>query len=388
MESKQLFVSRETLLGLPPKVRNLVSFGSVDDGMQSEIVDVRALSTGGYTYVVFHGMACGKEGVEHVLSLARFHEGSFSLPKMHHTVAFAVPENAKVCAFDVVMETATVAKAMIRLDNKTTLIYPLLLDAVFVDLPSIVRGEVGAGASRESSFLPIAPAPSGAFYGWDASSSTVCQLQKVREQFRRSDASVLPICATEFRLCSGEGLIFFSKNEGGVTFLGNGKKGTTRFRLLPEDENSSIEEVRIFPKAADVTFAVLIRDNDEDRRSVKITAGGEWQSVVLPPGDEPSCISVGQDGCVYVGTSTAAVHKYAVYNGSRPLSTQRFPSWVSPQVRSVVDGPNGRLFVAVDGVLWQTDRDVEAQGLRTAARYAAYVLLVCVLIYLTLFIGM
>jgi len=39
-------------------------------------------------------------------------------------------------------------------------------------------------------------------------------------------------------------------------------------------------------------------------------------------------------------------------------------------------------------VLWQTDREVEAQGPRTVLRYVGYFVLVFVLLYVTLFIGM
>ena len=392
MEQPQLSVSRETLLGFPPKVRNSVSWGVAEDGTQNTIVAVRSFSRGEYTYVVFHGLACLKDGVRHMISVARFHGPSFFLPKMHHTVLVVVPDDARVDAFDVSWSDNDTAHAMVRLDNGTTYFYPILIDAVYLDLPVLVRGNTGV---VKASFQPIAPAEIGkgavAFYGMDASSSKVCVLSELRGKFSPSNTTALSVNATTFRLSPANDLLFFSLRNGGIARFGQDKKIGINFSLPSDvDEGLYVKDVCVLPKtvtADDAGMAVLL-GSETQSCTVMVTIHGEWQKIVLPAGEDAACIFAGQDGCVYVGTTTAAVHRYAVHNNASPMSTQRFPSWVSPAVCGIADGPNGRLFVAVDGVLWQTDREVEAQGPRTLLRYGVYVALVFVLFYLTLFIGM
>jgi hypothetical protein len=393
MEQPPLCITRETLLGMPPKVRNAASWGVTEDGTQSQIVALRAFSRADYTYVVFHGSTCHKDGVRNMLSIARFHDTTFCLPKMHHTVLVVVPEDVRVDAFEVSWTNGDTACAMVRLSNDTTYFYPILISAVYLDSPIVVRGNVKVEGARGGVFRPIAPAEAAegmlAFYGRDDASSRICVLTEHHGQFTVNKSPRLTVGGESFRLSPSKDLLFFSSRGGGIAPLGTGKATGVTFDLPAADDDLVIKDVCVLKTAASEEAGLVVLLGKEGLPcSVRVTIRGEWQAVVLPGDDEPSCIFDGRDGCIYIGTTTAAVHRYALYDLARPLSTQRFPSWVSPTVNGIADGPNGRLFVAADGVLWQTDREVEAQGPRTVLRYVGYFVLVFVLIYATLFIGM
>lgn len=328
-----------------------------------------------------------------MLSIARFHDVSFSLPKMHHTVLVVVPEDASVVAFEVSWTSGDAGHAMIHLSNDTTYFYPIIISAVYLDSPVVVRGNVKVDGAKGGVFRPIAPAETSegtlAFYGRDDKSSRVCTLVDRHGQFLMDKSPRLTVDGEFSRLSPNKELLFFSPRRVGIALLGTGKPAGVTFDLPAADRDLVVEDVCVLKvTTTEEAGLVVLLGKEGASCCVRITIRGEWRELVLPGDEIPACIFAGRDGCVYVGTTTASVHRFALYNTARPLGTQRFPSWTSPTVSGIVDGPNGRLFVAVDGVLWQTDREVEAQGPRTMLRYVGYVLLVFVLLYTTLFIGM
>lgn len=379
MSGHEVLRWRETILGLPPKFRNGVSWASTQDGNVSEIIEMRSFQDDKFTFVVLFGMTSAKSGPLHRLSVVRFSKTSFALPKMTHTLVVEVPEDAGTIGFDVAPVAGFGAWVMLQFGSKQTNFYQIRTDAVFIDDPTAISGTMSApDRTKKIDIVPACPcgvSQTLSFYG------------------RTAEKKLYLVSLTE----SG----FKAKCLGVVIDgrLRNTRNGllaihTTKWSLLDTSRSqaSIIQEGKTDGMARDVCFFKTANGTDGavvlNRSGEALVQIGKDISRIEVGGQDVTAIEIAPDKSILVGLKDGSVHSVAIYALDRPLKTMKFPYYTESKVTGICACPQGRVFVCVDGVLWETDAAIEAQDRWTMARYIGNILIVCILIYASLFIGM
>lgn len=378
MSEKSLLKWRETVLSLPPKFRNAASWSSAQDGNVSQILAMRSFQHGTFTFVVLFGKTSVAAGPVHRLSVLRFSNDSFSLPKMTHTVSVEAPEDVGEIAFDVAPIDGFGAWVMLQFSSTRTNFYKFRADAIWIEDPILLHGKTFIHSTSEKfEIAPMCPCGKSqelAFYG-AGPNKRLYLVSQTANGFKTTDLRF----EIHGRLQNAEGCLI-NIFAGVWNKLSITKKGASVAQT--GKINGLILDIRLFKTAVGTDGAVVLNRKGE----VSICLDNDIREVKLAKGSIQS-IEVAPDKSILIGDNDGNVYREAIYALNSPVQTLRFPSYVSENVTAICASSNGRVFVAVDGVLWQTDSAIEAQDWKTMAKYIGNILVVCVLIYLTLFIG-
>lgn len=382
MEADPINRSRETIMGLPPKFRNVAYWANPDDGFANEIMWMQTFRHDVYTFVVMFGTTSVTTGSLYRLSVLRFADGSFYLPKMHHTVAVELPQGAKPSVFEVAPPRDTTAWVMLRAGDQTY-IYPINTQAIYIEKCRMIRGNVLVEGKGVVSYLePVSIVPSAktmCLYCVGMADGILYMMEETPSGFEFTSMGVG--VKGSVRAALGDGLVAVDGREW-ATF----RRARLRMEVgsrgrFPED----ILDIRVFTTPTHASAALALT-SDGERKRVFVGLGKETVEIDIR-GETPTAIAMAADGTAYIGTSAGCVHQMAVYSPRAPLLSMRFAYRGCSDVTAVCPSAGGRVFSAVDGVLYQTDRAVEQQTYRTLLVFLAKFLAVCFLIYCTLFMG-
>ena len=318
-------------------------------------------------------------GPVHRLSVLRFSNDSFSLPKMTHTVCVEVPENVGEIAFDVAPIDGFGAWVMLQFSSTRTNFYRFRADAVWIEDPILLHGKTFIQSTSEKfEIAPMCPCGKSqelSFYG-AGPNKRLYLVSQTANGLKTTDLRL----EIHGRLQNAEGCLINIFADVWNKLLITKKRASV---AQTGKINGLILDVRLFKTAVGTDGAVVLNRKGE----VSICLDKDVRKVTISKGFIQS-IEVAPDKSILIGSDDGKVYREAIYALDSPIQTLQFPYYMSEDVTAICASSNGRVFVAVDGVLWQTDSAIEAQDWKTMAKYIANILVVCALIYLTLFIGM